>query len=337
MISIVHLSDTHLSLDDPVLRLWEAIPQPLRSLAGKIPFYTRANPDCLRVLPSDLASHLHTLDGPAVVVVSGDIATYPCNRNSLDEFFKYLTSESNRLIPGDFVGLNIPYEFLFTILGNHDVLRRDSNAEYRSSNFGTVLRTPWSRTEFRRVAGTLVVAFHINSMVGIFPPWGTIGTRQIQWLAKSFAALEGGAPTLPSGRSNPIPKSEYAKAIRLLILHHSPLERVAYSNFDSYFFFQLFRRELLEGTCTGHVDAVLFGHTHRPIVDVWQGMIAVDNGTVAAEHIGEKLGDNHFTFHVLSFAKDRSCHVDAFHYSNGSFTRTPAADFRASPQGYVRI
>lgn len=115
MLTIVHVSDLHLeqkwSRD-----FWDTLPQPLLSLACKLRIPRRCNLDCLRVLPAELAILQRRLVKPTLWVVSGDIAMWPYFRTTLDNFFKYLTSEGTLAQTSDVAGLRIPPDFLVTVL-----------------------------------------------------------------------------------------------------------------------------------------------------------------------------------------------------------------------------
>lgn len=335
MVTIIHLSDLHLW--DPTSDWfdWNRIHPVLRPLGLEHLIPKVRNADCLRVLRSKLKRLEARLESPPLFVVSGDIAAWPYPVRVLNEFCSFLTSEIPLTGLSDLVGLQIGKESLFTVLGNHDVWHRWGTGAYERSQFGAHLSTHQHRIEFRQVDATPVVTFHLNSSVVLIPPVGWISGPQITWLDRCFNALENGERTLPSGRNNPLSKAAYAQAIRLLILHHSPLEWTAYRDFPGYPFHQLFCRDSLVAACADHVDVLLFGHTHRAAIEPCGGMIAIDGGTVAAETIGAPLGDHHFAFHVLTFNRDRACQVEEFHFREYDFETTRVVPFYPTSAGYA--
>lgn len=276
-------------------------------------YYAYAEPRVQQGLLLDLplaANGLRT-----VVVLSGDISAWPGDPpRVVDDYYSYIDDVINRLPPGS---------ELLPILGNHDWGNTISPATFPVFGFGSK-HTVYSQTRFefrhnitkprvdvRQDGGVTAVFFMIESNVSCIPATGIVSQTTLDWLTDTFAR----------GRNDllGITSAEYIKAVKILILHHSPLPLLEYNHAISandYLQLQLINADPLLHCCKDNVDMLLFGHTHIPVARAYQGFLTINAGAALSIH-GSPFNAN---FHMIRILDCDTVEVETFYWLGTSFS-----------------
>jgi len=195
--------------------------------------------------------------------VTGDISTTAGSKQRFKFAERYLTSKV-RIDKKYNAGLNMSGEKLLCVIGNHDRYDEESPERYLSV-FGKYPDTlpyvkkveiPNSKQKF------LIYGIDSNVYEGGNVAKGKIYPETLQWLGEQF---DNSSSIL----------SEDDLIIRVLILHHHPadLNRFRRRSLEYYLQRLIMRRftlldegERLLDLCNAHIDLILHGHEHFPVV-----------------------------------------------------------------------
>jgi len=269
MLRILHISDFHLvSGSATVSGVFSFLSSQGFPILAQ--YYGFADQIVQAALPIELARIASGV--PSIVALTGDIAAWPYDAPPLidADYHPYVQSLAAALPP---TSKTLP------ILGNHDweIPLITVSTPFLQTNFQTDYEIADSRVRVFAANDLHVVFFLIDSNRGIIPATGEVTPQTRSFLGQAFA----------DGRTGQlgISDSEYDAAIKLLLLHHSPLPYHEYGG-------SLSRRDArsLELTnalplldlCKDDVDILLFGHTHIATVKSFRGFIAIDGGTALA-------------------------------------------------------
>lgn len=297
MIRILHLSDFHLYGDIfSVSRLFKVLSSfrfsPLRQT------YSYANDIAKVALPTDLIKLTQELGAvqvdDVIVAMTGDITAWPANPKIIDgQYFGYFKEIKSS------VGGSV--ETLVT-LGNHDwggyvfgpriskrrpfVVPGPKLTTFIGTNFDRKYKTTKPHALVVNDGKISVVFFMIQSTDCILPAVGEITEDSLTFLRDKFR--EGHK----NGLGN-LSQANYQTAVKIVLLHHSPLERDKYNGalsrreFDEL---QLLNYPALRDVCANEIDIFLFGHTHVSLPETQDGFVMLDAGTTLADN--DKLSLN---------------------------------------------
>jgi 3',5'-cyclic AMP phosphodiesterase CpdA len=303
MLRILHISDFHLVSGSATL---SGVFGFLSSQGFPIlaQYYSFADQIIQAALPIELARIASGV--PSIVALTGDIAAWPGDAPPLIDahYHPYVQSLAAALPPSSKI---------LPILGNHDweIPFTTVSTPFLQTNFQTDYEIADSRVKVFGANNLHVVFFLIDSNKGILPATGEVTHNTQSFLGQTFA----------DGRKGQlgISGSEYDAAIKLLLLHHSPLPYHEYGG-------SLSRRDArsleltnalpLLNLCKDDVDILLFGHTHVATVKSFEGFITIDAGTTLA-----RLGPNQTTctLHVIDLLGRDTVQVESFHWIRGAF------------------
>ena len=293
---ILHISDLHLIHPGRVQR-WLSYLSHLPLDPGQV--WQREDYDISDALPGEIDALSRGAD--SMTVLSGDIGTYP--RDAPSEIDNH-----------QFVVVNKMQGEVYPILGNHD-WREDSTTNYAASRFQSKFEIANLRTKLYVGGGIKVLFFLIDTNIRMFPPWGDVDPVTLGWLRAAFA---GGR----RGQIENLSADEYAKVIKVLVLHHQPIERAQFLGSVGrieYFELQLFDRSSLLQECKNDIDIMLFGHTHVPVNIAWNGFLMVSCGTTSG--LGGWKGDN--ILQRLTIYDDQRVNVQPFRWNGLRFVPQP--------------
>lgn len=301
MLQILHVSDFHLT---------SGIVQSFGSLgawikwASSVPplahYYTTANRRIQRALAVELARI--AASQPTQLVLSGDIAAWPGDSSNVinSVYYNYVAGLRNALVAGC---------QLFAVLGNHDWgdgLPFQHTTNFVATQFQQQYQIIDSRVYRVQAGGLNAVFFLIDSNVTMVPATGYIAPGALNFLQQAFQNVRT--------RMSP---QEYEGAVKILVLHHSPLP---YSAYD----LSLTRREgrqleltnaqNLLSACKDDIDVFLFGHTHIPTRQVYDGFVMLDGGTT--------LGSTFWTWFPANLNLLRIVDSDTIDVQSLSWVRT---------------
>lgn len=294
VVQIVQVSDLHMiepeSLDN-YLRHLSTLPTAFLSRQ----VLQREDYHISVALPSEVAALCRDL--PSVVVVTGDISTWPGDTPDIINRHQYALIQ------------NLPRP-LYPVLGNHDWGPLSHATSYSSSGLQAEFNITAPRYEVF-TSRVDVVLFLIDSNIRMFPSQGLVDDFTRTWLSGLFG--EG-----RQGQLEDLSTERYANALKILLLHHMPLDREEYQGAlgaIDYWNLQLRDRPGLLGLCKDDIDLMLFGHTHVPLTLAWNGFLMVNCGTTTG--LGGWNGVNNLQ--RLTIYDDLSVDVQPFNWNGLKF------------------
>jgi 3',5'-cyclic AMP phosphodiesterase CpdA len=302
MLRILHISDFHLVAGKIGLSaVFAFLSQQGFPVLSQ--YYSFADQIIQRALPIELTRVAAGV--PSVLALTGDIAAWPGDSSTLIDahYYPYVASLESSLPLSSVI---------LPVLGNHDW------------QIGVARSSPFIQTQFQQnydivnpriflfsVSNVHAIFLLIDTSMAILPATGEVSPHALSFLQNSFA--EGRAGNLG------ISADKYSKAIKLLILHHSPLPPHAYGGLLS-------RRDArsLELTnavdllrlCKDDLDVLLFGHTHVATAKSFEGFVTIDAGTTMAR----TRRSEPCTLHVIDLLDKDTIVVQPLHWIKGAFT-----------------
>ena len=310
MIQIVHISDLHF-IDRQNAA---AVARTINFFASHIPAvankFARAD---LTILPL-LISSIRVESGlQAHLALTGDICAWPGDTvnyiNSLYQHFNQMIGASPGLM-------------FLPILGNHDWGNQMCNirtTEFINSVFETNHAIAQVSADIVTDGKLNVVVFRIDSNGMCIPASGDIPIQTLSDLSTMFKDGKDGA--FKDRNQKTLSKLEYEEALKILMVHHSPLLLGDYGgklNMHEYHSLRLTNLNDLLDTCEDNIDVFLFGHTHVPLASASDGFVMINAG--AALSNAALLGNANY--HLINI-KDRDNIEVATYYWDGrvSFTK----------------
>jgi predicted phosphodiesterase len=317
MMQILHASDLHLFSTGTLATHPAATYPPLNQL------YSRSYPQAQQRLRRGL---FEAADGrPSAFIISGDIVAFP------DEAFDAINQEHYDYIESLRSSLPPPSPLL-AILGNHD-WDRNQVTNFRNTRFDTVRRILQRPTMVYYPESPIPVLFFlVETTHQIYPARGEIDNRTLAYLRARFD--DGRNGRLSFRRSARLSGYEYDQAMKILVLHHYPLDLAAYQGRLSsivHFFLLLRNWRSLIWDCRRNVDLFLFGHSHIPNVVALAGSVFIDCGsTLATSWYGPPLDAQ---FQKISTENQQQIKVESFKWRDDldRFTISQEATFSKSP------
>lgn len=341
---IIHLSDLHLAIPQTVglcRELCEAIarlPREFQPQLARMVLSLRKDEIAL-TLREDLEKVVSAEEGDldaAYTIITGDICTWPYMRPKLDVFYGYLCGGS---FPG---GLGLGERQLGVVTGNHDHWTKAAN-NYIGARFDQTFHVREDNVDFIIHQEIRVVLFTLRTSWWFIGP-GRIEASQFELLRRRLDSLESGESSLPgqkgARRKNPLSQEDYRGAVKVLVIHHSPLHRGAYSiDRLDYGLNELRNRGELIELCQSRIDIVLCGHMHQGKVMPVDGVLVVNAGTCMAENPALPGMDQEYNFHILNFLGDHAVVVDQYfcrYAPDGSpyWTMERSTPYRRTKLGY---
>ena len=314
MLQIAHISDLHL-ID---LNNSSVVAQNLHSLANHYTqvstYFAYAEPRVQLGLLNDLPIAAKRL--PTTVVLSGDIGAWPGDSPTVidQDYYSYIQMLVRSLPPGS---------ALLPILGNHDWGSSYSPAfriltgvggthtNYETTQFESRYSITKPQFTIKRDSGVTAVFFRIESNISCIPATGRVSSTTLDWLTDTFARGEKGLLGLTT--------DEYKSAMKILILHHSPLPLHEYNNAISandYSQLQLINADQLLYYCRKDVDMILFGHTHLPVARAYDGFLTINAGATLSIYGSPFLAN----FHMIRITNPDTVEVETFFWQRPSFS-----------------
>lgn len=242
-------------------------------------------------------------DRVAQLLVTGDVCTWPYAGSALEEAYGVFSNPDN-VYHDRIIGLNRDVsERVIIVIGNHDTFRYDGDGAYRASRFHTEHDAAAQTRALPVNMGDRWIVYFIartDCLLGL----GWLGGRRVMggrplWLGRLHAehvkALAGRSDSITGQGCSP---SDYARATKLLVLHHSPLKREYYMAMSTphYTLTQLTDREAIPEFCREvGIPAVMFGHSHDPKDAIVGGTLYLDAGTVAAASLTDLMREGETT------------------------------------------
>lgn len=311
VLQIIHISDLHL-IRGPSLRdhlqylnnLYNLSTLPPALIPGTL--LQRQDHTISAALQTELNTIAHPLH--SVVVVSGDISTWPGDSEQVinNHQFQLISSLPHPLLP---------------ILGNHDwgpIRRRTS---YGNSSFETTYNITSLRYYIQMVDSVTVIFFLIDTNIRMFPAWGEISDTTLNWLRDQFAAGNAGG-------WGGLTEDQYHQAIKILVLHHTPLKKSEYQghlNHTEYCLMTLDGRDRLLNECHKDIDIFLFGHTHVPRALASDGFVMVNAGSATGL---QKKNASPNNLQCLRIHDDLTLEVESFFWNGTRFYPSHSVRFQ---------
>jgi 3',5'-cyclic AMP phosphodiesterase CpdA len=268
-------------------------------------------------ISSALATEVQALcsDLPSIVALTGDISTWPGDPAAVINRHQYP------------LVLKLPPP-VFAILGNHDWGPAWHSTSYSRSKFQRKFAITAPRCEVLSQGPVNVVVFMVDSNIRMFPCQGRVDQMTRDFLSDQFTSGRKGNLLKPD--KSRLTAAEYDDALKILLLHHMPLERADYkgalSRFD-YWLLQLRDRPGLLTLCKDDIDIMLFGHTHVPLAVAENGFVMVNCGTTTGLLGG--TGGLRNNIQRLTVYDDLSVDVQQFNWDGLRFVGGPrSAPFR---------
>lgn len=320
--TLIHASDPHLSFRadsfSNTIAAVDPMPDPLTDFGDEL--FQGAHWPSLERISDEIESRLRSSE--ATCVFSGDLCTQPLQPSVLAQAYSFF---SGRLRHRDYEA-GIPMNLrdrVSLLLGNHDTFTYWNTAHYVLSQFeahgGGVVAPLRVRPIPTRVGHRWVVLFLVRSdWIGPTGWFGPLPGALDWWDAERRLRHEDSL--LRAGRrvgTGSITGPQYETALKVVVIHHSPLERTDYKSLKDramlYRSLQLVGRERLVRLVKElGIHLVLFGHTHEQRVIFRDGTIYADAGTAAAarrEDLGR--GFSH-AFNVFALAANDELLVRQF-------------------------
>lgn len=274
---IIHISDLHLIAPGNT-GAWLA--WLFSRLHYVLHYYTFADRMVKKELPDELTRI--AASQPTVLALTGDIVAWPGElQNDIDPgHYQYIESLRNAL----------PGAVILPVLGNHDW--GDSVARMSFTRpFNHV--TNFENTQFQtnpdyniidpRVCSiqsdsVTVVFFLIDSNQEMIPATGEVSPQTISFLQQKFQDGH-------SGNLRGLSQQEYEQAVKIMLLHHSPLSQDAYDGALSPRLYRKLKLNNVQGllqVCRDDIDIFLCGHTHVCTKQPRSGFTVIDAGTTLA-------------------------------------------------------
>jgi 3',5'-cyclic AMP phosphodiesterase CpdA len=276
MLQIIHISDLHLTApgSGAALKAW---------LANKFPpvahFYSVAKPYIRYGLRRDLKNIALLSPTPIVLALTGDITAWPYDTDQkIERYYDYIEELISFLPIGS---------ILLPVLGNHDWID-DYTTGFSSTRFQQVYRITEPRYIPFDVDGIKAIFFLIDSNNGFTPAAGLVDGNTLTWLERSFQDGQQGRlkRISPGGLEERISPEDYNGAVKIVLLHHPPLPVSAYGGaflpFDYKKHVELVNAQNLVKVCGGNIDMFLFGHTHIPTGQAFDGFVMINAGPTLA-------------------------------------------------------
>lgn len=242
-------------------------------------------------LPTEIKSAARYLLAPEdlfdINIITGDIST----RADSEERFEFAR---------DFIltDINFQQNRTFCVPGNHDKWEEISPKRYLHGFKSIPAPPPYVRQLTIERSGQHFIFIGIDSNLyreGNMAA-GKISDETFRFLEQKFAEFD---------------KPEYAEAVRVLLLHHHPvdlnqfrrrqtLKRIARSIFDYEKFTRIENAEPLLTLCRGKIDIIMHGHEHFPIAffDNTSGCFVISAGTTTLYHVKPQEINS---FHAIAF------------------------------------
>jgi hypothetical protein len=306
--SLAHITDLHFSFDIPhafdelcaadpaaALALAQAGAFPsVEQMLKELDICSLASPNALDQAATTVELEMReALQGGRRFgcLVSGDICTWPYGPNEVASAYGYFSGSNVTLgaTPAGF-GASLVRNFRF-VLGNHDTHTRWTDGHYWTSEFHTehqICLDCRVSVEPPHSVGSRGLVFFI-CRTDFINPRGWLGPAdahtgepfQIEYFYRVAAdARKGSGPIAEAG----FDRGMYDEAIKILVLHHSPLDRRLYQNigwFDGLVTGLNRRTALLRFVQREQIHLVLFGHTHERLGVLSNGSLYLDGGTTA--------------------------------------------------------
>lgn len=344
--SLAHLSDLHISFDEPhpYDALLAADPS-LLSLAKGGGF--RSVEEMVKALEFCSLGSVAALESAATTVetelleaaaagrrfdclVTGDICTWPYDGNRVQRVYGYFSGGFDYDGVGGIGFRDGLTDYFMFALGNHDTHAYWKDDHYRGSAFHAIHHI----AEHRRVYALRLprpgkprwIVFFV-CRTDYFNPRGWLGRRD-EWTGepshlKYFRDLAGETRAgrgLLAGKG--CAAADYDEAVKILVLHHSPLARARYrrvSLFD-YLTTGLNSRSAVKPFADDlGIHLILFGHTHERLEYLEDGRLYLDVGTTSASTLTDIEAERAaqqavkpYTFNVYDFNDDDSLDVRPF-------------------------
>lgn len=285
---LAHLTDLHIDFDESRIDqgVWGLWPRSHRVLR-ELDWLSISSGRALNAAALLVEKRLREASCPAHCVVSGDICTWPYDGPTVEEAYGYFSG--GLVHEGRRVGFKrgVRSRFIFT-LGNHDTLYWRWDQHYRESSFHQVhgaaspVRIRLVRTDHR-----WVIFFALRT--DFLPSWGWLRSPLLHPACLSL--LQKFNEDAMAGTNRRLSKlgcdaPTYKRAVKILVLHHSPLPRRDYRNMSRHKYWLLYlipRGAIQRFARAVGIHMVLFGHTHQAIDPVEQkGTLYLDGGTASA-------------------------------------------------------
>jgi hypothetical protein len=270
------------------------------------------NPDVLREAWEQVAAEIRDLGRPAHLLVSGDICTWPYKAPAVHAAYELFTRPGNSY-QGRTIGLPSDVgERLILLLGNHDTFGHHRDGTYRSSPFHTKYGVAaGARVQPVNVGGRWVVYFLARTDWS--PCWGWLGGEgRTSGFPRWLRLLRDEHRRAAEGQSRAINDDHecsaeaYRSAVKLLVLHHSPLEYDYYQGGMSrlrYELTKLTERQWIPQFCHDvGISGVLFGHSHDPKDSIVDGTLYLDAGTISAVSVSQLVTERETNRPVAEYA-----------------------------------
>jgi predicted phosphodiesterase len=328
--SLAHVSDTHLSFRADGVGLFGRWYARFGGLFPEADFITYVNTDVLREAWRNIETLMRRAaqeDRISHLLVTGDICTWPYEASALAQAYGIFSNPDN-VYQQQTIGFSPEIaERLIMVIGNHDTFNYVGDRAYRTSLFHTEHQAAaQTRTLPINVRGRWIVYFiaRTDCLLGL----GWLGGRplfggQPLWLRRLHAehvkALAGRSESINGQGCS---ADDYATALKLLVLHHSPLEHEYYAAMSDFHYLttQLTDREAIPEFCREvGIPAVMFGHSHDPKDVIVDGTLYLDAGTVAATSVIDMMREREisqplskYSFKLYDFHDDNAIAVRTF-------------------------
>jgi hypothetical protein len=281
-------------------------------------YYTYARAKIRSALPVDLRRLTAAWTDEAVLALTGDITAWPDDPEGiLNEYYKYVRELEQALPSGS---------KLLPILGNHDwgpalKFRAPRETNFLRTNFETEYEITKPRVFYWPVTGFYVVFFLIESSQKMLPAAGEVDDATFTFLRDAFEA----------GRRSKLGPADldYERAVKVLMLHHSPLHQIAYDGPlppGRHWGLRLKNSDRLFRACGNDIDMFLFGHTHTPMPIAAEGFVMIDGGTTLAEAPSVKLPSP--GFQVIDIVDRDTIRVESYSWFQTAFVTAGSRSFR---------
>lgn len=320
--TLIHASDPHLWFrsDDfsTNIAVIDPLPDPFTDFGD--PLYEAAHWPSLQSVSNEIEGLLRSR--AATCIFSGDLCTEPLSISSLTHAYSFFSGtvrhrEYEAGIP------SMLRDRVALLLGNHDTFVYWNDGHYSLSPFATHGGSLVAPIRVRPVPTApghrwLILFLVRTDWLGATGRFGPLRIARDWWDAE--ARLRAEHRVLGAGQriGSSITAPEYARALKILVIHHTPLERADYRSLmhrrRQYALLQLLgRARLLQVVKEIGIHVVLCGHTHEQQVQLKTGTVYADAGTAAAARPDDLPRGFTHAFNVLELTADDELTIRQFH------------------------